>query len=230
MLTRLLVAINVIAYIWEQTTGAFVSNVALVDHGGLYGAFVQQGQWWRIFSSAFLHGSIMHLAFNMFALWQVGSFVEIIYGTPRMAIIYTLAALGGGVAVTYLQPDVVTVGASGAIFGLFGALAVAGFKMGERGRDIMRQTTGIIVINLVISFLPGTNISYDDHVGGLIAGAVVGLLLFRTPRVLVTAEPATATAGGPAYAQRMDPYADAGVVTIEHAPLGESPPHPPHAS
>ncbi len=223
MLTRLLVAINVIAYAWEQLTGAFTSNVALVNHGGLVGAYVMGGEWWRIISSGFLHASLMHLAFNMFALWQVGQFVEMIYGTPRMFVIYFLAMIGGGLAVTYFEPNVVTVGASGAIFGLFGALAIAGFRMGEQGRDIMKQTTGIIVINLVISFIPGSNISYEDHIGGLIAGAVFGLLLFRLPRQRVAVmEPAAAQYAGPAYAHRMDPRADPHVVTIEHQPITDA--------
>ena len=224
MLTRLLVAINVIAYAWEQFTGAFTSNIALVNHGGLVGAYVVGGDWWRIISSGFLHASLMHLAFNMFALWQVGQFVEIIYGTPRMFIIYFLAMIGGGLAVTYFEPNVVTVGASGAIFGLFGALAIAGFRMGAQGRDIMKQTTGIIVINLVISFIPGSNISYEDHIGGLIAGTLCGLVLFRARQQRVAVmEPAAATYTGPAYAHRIDPRADPGVITIEHAPIAEPP-------
>jgi rhomboid protease GluP len=230
VLTRLLVAVNVIAYIWEQTTGAFGSNSALINHGALLGAYVQQGEWWRIGTSAFLHGGLTHLLFNMFALWQVGTFVELIYGTPRMAIIYTISGFVGGLAVTYLAPDVITVGASGAIFGLFGALAIAGFRLGERGKQIMQQSTGIIVINLVISFLPGTNISYQDHVGGLIAGAFCGLLLFRMPRQVVAAPVQQTVPAGAHYAQRMDPYADPGVVTIEHSPIPEEPTAPPHAS
>jgi rhomboid protease GluP len=192
----------------------------LYAHGGLYGPVLQNGQWWRIVTSAFLHGSDMHLLFNMIALFQVGTFVELIYGTPRMAIIYAVAGLIGGVAVTEYTPDVVTIGASGAIFGLFGALAVAGFRLGERGRSIMQQTTGIIVINLAISLWPGSNISIADHVGGLIAGTFCGLVLFRIPRQRVAVE-----GQGPGYAQRIGP--DPGAVTIEHTPEGPAPEHTP---
>jgi membrane associated rhomboid family serine protease len=216
VLTRILVAINVIVYLFERFVWGLDPN-SLAAHGGLVGTAVQlNGEWWRIFTSAFLHGSDMHLIFNMIALWQVGTFVELIYGTPRMAIIYILAALGGGVAVTYLSPDVVTIGASGAIFGLFGALAVAGFRLGARGRSIMQQTTGIIVINLAISFFPGSNISVADHVGGLLVGTLCGLVLFRVPRAPVAVE-----ADGPGYAQRIGP--DPGIVTIEHPPLEDPP-------
>jgi rhomboid protease GluP len=211
VLTRVLVAINVIAYLCERFVWG-LDPTSLAAHGGLVGYDVQNGEWWRIITSAFLHGSDMHIIFNMIALYQVGTYVELIYGTGRMAIMYFLAAIGGGLAVTYLTPDVVTIGASGAIFGLFGALAVAGFRLGPRGRSIMQQTTGIIVINLAIGLWPGSNISVVDHIGGLIVGTLCGLALYRTPRQLVPVAPQ-----GPEYAQRIGP--DPGVVTIEHPPL-----------
>jgi len=212
VLTRVLVAINVVAYLCERFVWG-LDPTSLAAHGGLVGYDVQNGEWWRIITSAFLHGSDMHIIFNMIALFQVGTFVEMIYGTARMAIIYLLAAIGGGLAVTYLTPDVVTIGASGAIFGLFGALAVAGFRLGDRGRDIMRQTSGIIVINLIIGFIPGLNISYQGHIGGLIAGTLCGLLLYRPLRLRAAVE-----AQPPEYAQRMAPDADPGIETIEHPP------------
>jgi len=218
VLTRVLVAINVIAYLLEQVTGFDALELA----GGLSRGDVQAGQWWHIFTSAFLHADLMHIAFNMFALWQVGTFVEMIYGTPRMAMIYTVAIFGGGFAVNYFgPPGEPTIGASGAVFGLFGALAVAAFRLGPSGRSILQQTTGIIVINLVISFWPGSNISYQDHIGGLIAGTLSGLILFRKPRPRVPVP-----TEGPAYAQRIGP--DPGVVTIEHAPPDPSE-HTPHS-
>jgi membrane associated rhomboid family serine protease len=217
VLTRLLVAVNVIAYLYEQLAGS--DKVEM--QGGMVGVYVLAGQWWRIFTSAFLHADLMHIAFNMFALYQVGSFVEMIYGTPRMAIIYVLSIVGSGIGVLLFAPDVLTIGASGAIFGLFGALAVAGSKLGEPGAAIMKQTTGIIVINLIIGFLPGSNISYQAHIGGLLVGIVCGFALFRMPR------PRVAVEQGPVYAQRIDPY-DPGVVTIEHPPITETSPPPAH--
>lgn len=208
MLTRVLVAINVIAFLWEYLVG--VNNA--LDAGGLLGTAVMAGDWWRIVTSAFLHENITHILFNMIALWQVGTYVELIYGAPRMALIYAVAMVGGGLTVTYFQPNIITIGASGAIFGLFGALAIAGLRLGERGKQIMQQTTGIIVINLAIGFIPGMNISVTDHIGGLIAGTLCGLLLFRMPR---PRQP-VAVEGAPAYAQRIDPSDDPGRETIEH--------------
>ncbi len=222
MLTRVLVAINVIVFVWERITGVLNTNEALETHGGLIGTDVLAGDWWQIFTSAFLHASETHLLFNMIALWQVGTFVELIFGTPRMAIIYFLAAIGSGVAITYFTPNDLTIGASGAIFGLFGALAVAGFRLGARGRSMMKQTTGIIVINLLIGFLPGLNISMTGHVGGLVAGTLAGLVLFRMPR------PEPVVQAEPVYAQRMDrSLDDRARETIEHAPLDPPHDHPP---
>jgi hypothetical protein len=87
----------------------------------------------------------------------------------------------------------------------------------------MKQTTGIIVINLIIGFLPGSNISYQAHIGGLVVGVLCGFILFRTPRPRVAVQHE-----GAAYAQRIDPY-DPGVVTHEHPPITDPPSHPPQA-
>lgn len=221
MLTRVLVAINVIVYLWERF-GIGTSANALADHGGLVGYEVIRGEWWRIFTSGFMHGSDMHILFNMIALFQVGTFVEMIYGAPRMLFIYLLAMVGGGLAVTYYTPDVVTIGASGAIFGLFGALATAGFRLGAPGRQMMQQTIGIIIINIVISFWPGSNISVADHLGGLLVGTLSSFVLWR-PRVRVVVDEPQGQ--GAPYAHRIGP--DPGTVTIEHGPVDESSEHRP---
>jgi rhomboid protease GluP len=227
VLTRILITINVIVYGWEFMHGIASADANFEPFGGLYGPDVLAGQWWRIATSTFMHAGTMHILFNMLALYQVGSIIEQLYGTFRMAIIYTLSAIAGALAVVYFAPNEVAVGASGAIFGLFGALAIAGLRLGKPGRDMMRQTTGVIVINLAIGFWPGSQIAYQDHIGGLIAGGLSGLLLFRMPRHLIAAA-TEHSPSGIAYAQRLDPYADPGVVTIEHPPTTEPSP-PPHA-
>jgi rhomboid protease GluP len=213
VLTRILVAINVIAFVWENASGALSTDSSLVSHGALVGTAVQHGEWWRILTAAFLHGGVMHIVFNMIALWQVGTFVEMIYGTPRMGLIYAISLVGSGLLVTYATPNDVTVGASGAIFGLFGALLVAGLRLGQPGRALLKQSAGIIAINLVISFtIP--NISKEGHIGGLVAGIIAAFILYRQPRAVSSQVPVAAEA--PVYAQRIDPQADAGVTTIEH--------------
>ncbi len=178
MLTRLLIAMNIVAYAWEYFTGALDSDATLVSHGALVGTYVENGEWWRIFSAGFLHGGPMHILFNMFALWQVGHLSELIFGAPRMAAIYFFSMLTSGLLVTVIDPGDATVGASGAIFGLFGALAAAGLRLGQPGRDLVRQCVGIIVLNLIIGFtLP--HISNSGHIGGLVGGFLGGIALFR---------------------------------------------------
>jgi rhomboid protease GluP len=175
--TNILILLNVIDYIWVATTGGFDDTRVLLAHGALSGDLVRQGQWWRIVTGAFMHGGIAHIALNMFALYQVGSFVETIAGKWRMLAVYFIAMLGSGIAVVIFSPDAVTVGASGAIFGLFGALVAIGIRLGSRGRSLIGQVLPIIGINLVFTFLV-PNISAAGHIGGLISGFFSGLGIF----------------------------------------------------
>jgi rhomboid protease GluP len=175
--TLALIVLNVLDYIWVATTGSFSDNYSLIGHGALVGELVRSGEWWRIVTGAFEHGGFWHIALNMFALYQVGTFVEIIGGRARMLAAYLISMVGSGIAVTLFQPDVVTVGASGAIFGLFGALVAIGLRMGKDGRSLISQTVPIIAINLGLGFVI-PNISYVGHIGGLISGFLAGLLLF----------------------------------------------------
>lgn len=208
-LTNLLIVVNVLAFVWELTTGG-----ANTDHGQLIGiAVVQYGQWWRIFSAAFLHANLIHIAFNMFALYQVGTIVEALYGKVRFSLLYLLAIVGSGLAVIVFNYDIPTLGASGAIFGLFGALVAVGLRLGKRGRSLIGQVLPIIVINLVFTFsVPG--ISAAAHVGGLITGLLAGLLLFMVPPAHPTAAYADAAAA--------DQLVPVGVETIEQAPEAAS--------
>jgi len=190
VLTRLLIALNVLVFFWELSTGDTSDGNVLVRDGGLYGPYVAAGQWWRVFSAAFLHAGWLHIATNMFALYQVGTFVELLYGRARMAIIYVVAIVGAGIAVYWFNYSAPTVGASGAIFGLFGALTAAGLRLGKPGRDLVQQSAGIIILNLVLGFTVFRFVSNAAHIGGLIAGAVFGFLLYRAPQHLVAAQAA----------------------------------------
>lgn len=175
-LTNALVAINVVVFIWELTTGGVNA-----DHGLLYGPdVVVRGEWWRIVTAAFLHASVMHIAFNMFALYQVGTIVERVMGPLRYLVVYACAMVGSGVAVIWFNYTQPTLGASGAIFGLFGALVAIGLSLPPRGMSIVTQTVPIIAINLGLGFVI-PNISVAAHVGGLITGFVVGWLVFQIP-------------------------------------------------
>ena len=178
--TTFLIAVNVLAYIWEVTSGTrFDSNYSLIDHGALYGPLVLQGQWWRIVTGGFMHGGIFHIALNMFALYQLGMFVEAALGAPRMLAIYAISLVGGGLAVVYFSPNDVTVGASGAIFGLFGALLAIGVRLGSRGRALIASVLPVLVLNLAFTFAVPF-ISKAGHLGGLACGFLAGLALFMT--------------------------------------------------
>ena len=221
-LTRLLVAINVVAYLWQISTGGGPDY----DHGYLIGRnVVERGEWWRIFTAAFLHGSIMHIAFNMIALYQVGSIVERAMGTMRYALVYLVSIVGSGLAVIAFNYDQPTLGASGAIFGLFGALVAIGLSLPPRGMSIVTQTLPIIGINLAFGFLvPG--ISNAAHIGGLLTGFVIGWLLFQIPSrhrdmidALVNHRVPVAAAGFvEPEAVPFDPHADEQFETIEQPP------------
>ncbi len=131
---------------------------------------------WRLLTAALVHGSLLHVGLNMLALWMIGRSLEPLLGRWRFLSLYVLSALGGSVAVALLSFLTPVVGASGAIFGLFGALLVI-------GRHIGANIAGIAIVlgvNLVIGFVPGFNVSWQAHIGGLLVGLLVGFIFTRT--------------------------------------------------
>jgi membrane associated rhomboid family serine protease len=141
----------------------FALNGPAIDIGGEY---------WRLVTGGFLHGNLIHILFNMYLLWVLGNMLEPSLGTPRFAVLYGTALLWGSFGALVVTPDAMTVGASGAVFGLMGAAAV---ELRARGINPFQTDIGmLILINLGISFiLPG--ISIGGHIGGLVGGALVGL-------------------------------------------------------
>ena len=192
MTTRLLIALNAIAYLWEVSVAGpsmlsgFGSSAGiervLVD-GALIPAFVlQDGQWWRVITGAFLHGGLIHIGVNMLSLWFLGRFIEYALGSWRMFVVYMFSLIVSGLGVVFFSsPMVPTVGASGAIFGLFGALFAIGFKLGKPGMDLVRANVGILVLNLIITFTV-PQISWQAHVAGLLAGFVLTYVIYAPPR------------------------------------------------
>jgi membrane associated rhomboid family serine protease len=190
--TRLLIALNAIAYLWEVSVAGpsmlsgFGSSAGiervLVD-GALIPAFVlQDGQWWRVITGAFLHGGLIHIGVNMLSLWFLGRFIEYALGSWRMFLVYMFSLIVSGLGVVFFSsPMVPTVGASGAIFGLFGALFAIGFKLGKPGMDLVRANVGILVLNLIITFTV-PQISWQAHVAGLLAGFVLTYVIYAPPR------------------------------------------------
>ncbi|MGB8520008.1 MAG: rhomboid family intramembrane serine protease [Candidatus Tumulicola sp.] len=191
MMTRFLIALNAIGYLWEikvagigmLSLGGRVNLERVLDEGSLYPAAVlQNGQWWRIFTSAFLHGGLLHIGVNMLSLWFLGRFIEYAIGPWRMLAIYVVSLVAAGLGVVYFSPPAAaTVGASGAIFGLFGALFAIGLKLGRPGMDLIKANLGILVLNLIITFAV-PSISWQAHISGLLAGFLLTLLVFAPPR------------------------------------------------
>ncbi len=191
-LTYTLIILNSIVYL----VSAFLSQnftdmdmQTLVDMGALYGPYtVQQGEWWRLFTAMFLHGGMTHLLMNMFSLYIVGRAAEMYFDTKSYLSIYLFSGLLGGLASLYMHPDSVGVGASGAIFGIFGALA--GFflahreKIASHSKAFMKDFAIIIGINLVIGFsIPSVDVS--AHIGGLVVGLIGGFVLSKNPKWLL---------------------------------------------
>jgi membrane associated rhomboid family serine protease len=173
--TQVLIAINVIVYIVTVVQGAGINDPGgkVFAKGLLFGPFVANGDWWRLITSAFLHASILHLAFNMLALWWFGAPVEHYLGRARFLLVYVASGLAGSAGALIVTPNAATVGASGAIFGILGAAVVL-----ERQRMFVLGGSAltIIVINIVFSIaVPG--ISIGGHIGGLIGGALSTLAL-----------------------------------------------------
>lgn len=173
--TLAILGLNVLLFLAQeltenQITAEFGMNVAYVALGGEY---------YRLITSAFLHWGILHILFNSWALYVIGPYLEQALGHVRFLALYLLGALGGSVLGYWFDdPRVLSVGASGAIFGLFAAT----FVIGRRLNVDIRGIVVLIVINLVITFLPGTNISWTAHLGGLITGGLVAAALAYAPR------------------------------------------------
>jgi membrane associated rhomboid family serine protease len=155
----------------------------LMEAGWIYGPSVAAGEWYRLVSSMFLHFGIVHIAFNMYALYLFGPLLEQLYGHVDYLIIYFLCGIGGSVMTILFSPDVPAAGASGAIFGLFGLAFVVSRRrhllLGPQARAMLSQVGALLLVNLVFTFaIPG--ISWTGHIGGLLVGGLIGLLLAPT--------------------------------------------------
>jgi membrane associated rhomboid family serine protease len=200
--TIVLIALNVAVFLVDAVTarGAGLlagGNGELTFRGLLVGyrepagvpIGVAEGEWWRIFTSGFLHYGLLHLAMNMLVLWILGSQLERAIGPLRYVTLYLTSLIAGSLGVLLISPTDATVGASGAVFGLMGA---AFALQRASGVDPWRSGLGtLIILNLVITFaVPG--ISIGGHIGGLVGGALAGFLIFQLDRRTSSALPAVA--------------------------------------
>ncbi len=181
--TAFIIAACVIVFVVEvaMSRSEEIGLNVLMKLGANSGIEVFSGQWWRLFTSVFLHGSFLHIATNMWALFNLGLLAEILYGRRNFVFLYLVCGLGGSVASVWWHPGIVGVGASGAIFGIAGALLPAlKFQKNPRIAMALRGALGSIVIFVFVNLAIGAGVAVIDnaaHVGGLVTGIVVGALL-----------------------------------------------------
>jgi membrane associated rhomboid family serine protease len=176
--TMVLIGLNVLAFLAETAAGSgglSESSGSLVEDFALRGASVSEGEWYRLVSGGFLHAGFGHIALNMLALFFLGRLLEPAIGTPRFVALYAASLLAGSFgAILLTDPGQITVGASGAIFGIFGATFVIA---GARGLgDVATQLGILLAINLVFTF-SAARISVGGHLGGLVGGLICGLVI-----------------------------------------------------
>jgi membrane associated rhomboid family serine protease len=177
VVTYTIIALCLISYVLQLSVDGWTGRLA-------FSPFTGELEPWRFVTAAFLHSTqIFHVALNMYALWIVGPYLENLLGRARFISLYLLSAVGGHVAVVLLADPLSaswftgTVGASGAVFGLFGAIFVVMRRMGQEARGMLV----IIGLNLVVGFVV-PNISWQGHLGGLVTGAVLGAAYAFAPR------------------------------------------------
>ncbi|MFZ4234021.1 rhomboid family intramembrane serine protease [Streptomyces murinus] len=187
LVTYVLVGLNVVAYLVELARPSFEYRFAMLGTtpAGYVPQGVAHGDWYRLLTGAFLHLTpgegtfgITHILFNMVALWNIGRVVETQLGRVRYLALYLLSALGGSVLELLLIPESYTVGASGAIFGLGAAYWVMGRRLGHDMREVNRYMAGLLLWLVISAGLT----SWQGHLGGLLAGAVVTLAYAYAPR------------------------------------------------
>jgi membrane associated rhomboid family serine protease len=178
--TQALIAINVAVFFAEVATGTPLwsgGGGTLYDKGALFGPYIaQKHEYWRIVTGGFLHYDIAHVAFNMFFLYVMGTLLEPVIGRVNFVLIYFASLLAGSFGALLFQPDIPTLGASGACFGILGALLVI-----ARDRRISIWQSGLgltLVINIVFS-LSVKGISIGGHLGGLVGGIIAGVLIVQ---------------------------------------------------
>src|SRR5579863_663193 len=192
-LTQILFGANVAVFLATALASGGILEISgqvSVHYGANFGPYTLSGEWWRLVTYMFLHGGIMHIAFNMWCLWDLGALCESLYGRWTFLCIYLVTGIAGGLASVAWNPGVLSVGASGAIFGLAGALA-ASFYLGEFSlpriaiSGTFRSLAFFIGFNILLGFgfniFSGGSGGIDNacHIGGLVSGAALGALIAR---------------------------------------------------
>jgi membrane associated rhomboid family serine protease len=176
IVTYAIIAVCIVVFILQSlpVIGTGVTNA--LQYAGVY-SYPGTFEPWRMITTIFAHASILHIALNMYTLWIIGVMLEPLLGRARYLALFALSGLAGSVAVMLIaNPLQPVVGASGAIFGLFGALFVIQRRLGGNSTQLLV----LIIINLVISFIPAFGIAWQAHIGGLAGGLLVGAIFTET--------------------------------------------------
>ena len=180
MLTNILIAVNLLVFLisaWISKNIFDIDIYTLIIMGAKVNSLIDKGQVWRLITCAFLHGGLIHIFFNMSALKILGPEIEYVYGKVKYLVIYLLSAIAASIFSYIFGPQSVSVGASGAIFGLFGAMLIFGIKHRKQmGKAYMMNILQVIFVNVIIG-ISSSNIDNAAHFGGLIVGALIALLL-----------------------------------------------------
>ena len=198
--TFLILLMNVVLFLascWVSSSFTEIDGRALAVLGAKWGPPIwQQHEYWRLITAGFLHGSILHIAFNGWALYILGAQVEEVFGTPRYLAIYFAATILGFYASARMNPGL-SIGASAGIMGLIGAMVAFGHGIQSSiGRQIRNQYLGWLALNLVWGFMPGANIDNWAHVGGFAGGFAVAWLAGTPIRSTAPREAAWRVAAG----------------------------------
>ena len=176
LVTTTLITLNVLVFIYTSLRDPRSIAGRLTETHvdlALYGPFLEEGEWYRMITSGFLHYGIIHIGFNMYLLYMLGQMLEPSIGRVRFTLVYFAGLLGGSAGAAILQPEALTAGASGAVFGLL-ALAFVGYYL--HGTNPLSTSIGsLLVLNLLLTFLWSNRISVGGHLGGAVAGALCAL-------------------------------------------------------
>lgn len=176
LVTYGIIGLTALVYLAQLIPGSPVRDLFALYAPRLYPEFTGVFEPWRLFTVLLVHSGFWHIGLNMLAVFMIGRSLEPMLGRSRFLALYVLAGLGGSVGVALIAFGTPVIGASGAVFGLLGALLVIGRHLGANIRGIAI----ILGINLVIGFLPGFQVAWQAHVGGLLVGALIGLIFART--------------------------------------------------
>lgn len=179
LVTYILIGINLVVFMGTVFAGGNTDIRVLYMFGAKFTPALLQGEWWRLIAAMFLHDGIGHLFINMITLYFIGPEIEDYYGHARMLVIYLLSGLYGNLLSAFWAPTTLAVGASGALFGLFGAYLILGHQSTDAQIQAQaRQFLLFVILNVVLGFSGNTDLA--GHVGGLIAGCLITISLDTT--------------------------------------------------